>query len=213
MNKADLASLRRDYSGKELSQSSVDADPYTQFSVWLDEALHSEIIDANAMTLATVDNECRPSARIVLLKGYDERGFVFFTNYESQKARDLATNPKAALSFFWPPIHRQVMIYGVAEKTSQKESENYFKTRPFDSKIGAWASQQSSVIASRSILEEKFLELQSQHGEDVPLPQFWGGFRIVPDRFEFWQGRASRLHDRILYRLTDGIWTIERLSP
>ena len=213
MNKTDLANLRRDYSGKELSKASVDPDPFAQFSTWIDEALHSEIIDANAMTLATVDADCRPSARIVLLKGFDEQGFVFFTNYESRKAHDLTSNPNAALSFLWPQIHRQVMIYGVAEKTSREESENYFKTRPFDSKIGAWASRQSSVIESRSILEDKFGDLRSQYTDDVPLPPFWGGFRVVPNRFEFWQGRASRLHDRISYRLVGESWIIERLSP
>jgi pyridoxamine 5'-phosphate oxidase len=213
MNKVDLASLRRDYAGKPLSKASVDPDPFIQFGVWLDEALHSEIIDANAMTLATVDNECRPSARIVLLKGFDERGFVFFTNYGSRKATDLSTNPNASLSFFWPQIHRQVMIYGIAEKTSQEESENYFKTRPYDSKIGAWASQQSSTVESRSVLEEKFAELRSEYPDEVPLPPFWGGFRVIPNRFEFWQGRASRLHDRILYQLVDDGWIIDRLSP
>jgi pyridoxamine 5'-phosphate oxidase len=213
MNKADLASLRRDYSGKELSKASVSPDPLAQFGVWLDEALDSEIIDANAMTLATVDSACRPSSRIVLLKGFDERGFVFFTNYESRKAADLAANPSTCLSFFWPQIQRQVMVYGIAEKTSQEESENYFKTRPFESKIGAWASQQSSVIESRSVLEEKFAALQLQYPDEVPPPSFWGGFRVVPNQFEFWQGRASRLHDRIVYRLAEGRWIIERLSP
>ena len=213
MNKADLASLRRDYSGKPLSKASVDPRPFVQFGIWLDEALNSEIIDATAMTLTTVDVGCRPSARVVLLKGFDERGFVFFTNYDSRKAGDLITNPNACLSFFWPQIHRQVMIYGVAEKTPLEESENYFKTRPYDSQIGAWASRQSSVIESRSILEEKFAELRSKYPDDVPLPPFWGGFRVVPNRFEFWQGRASRLHDRVVYRLEKDQWIIERLSP
>jgi pyridoxamine 5'-phosphate oxidase len=213
MNKIDLASLRRDYAGKPLSKASVDTDPFVQFGVWLDEALQSEILDASAMTLTTVDTECCPSARIVLLKGFDDRGFVFFTNYESRKAANLAANPNACISFFWPQIHRQVMIYGIAGKTSQEESENYFKTRPYDSKIGAWASHQSSVIGSRSVLEEKFAELRSQYPDEVPLPPFWGGFRVVPDRFEFWQGRASRLHDRIIYRLAENTWIVERLSP
>jgi len=149
MNKTDLANLRRDYAGKPLSKKDVDADPLVQFGVWMDEALNSEILDATAMTLSTVDGECRPSARIVLLKGFDERGFVFFTNYGSQKATDLAANPHAALSFFWPELHRQVKIEGKAARVSQAESERYFKTRPIDSQIGAWASQQSSVIESR----------------------------------------------------------------
>jgi pyridoxamine 5'-phosphate oxidase len=213
MNKIDLANLRREYAGAPLTKASVDPDPFRQFSVWLDEALHSEILDANAMTLSTVDENGRPSARVVLLKGFDQRGFVFFTNYKSQKARDLAANPNACLSFFWPEIHRQVMIHGTAEKTTRDESENYFKTRPIESKIGAWASEQSSVIGSRSILEEKFSELRSQYGDDIPLPPYWGGFRVVPERFEFWQGRESRLHDRICYESVDGRWKIFRLSP
>ena len=148
-----------------------------------------------------------------VLKGFDPRGFVFFTNYESQKAADLIANPNAVLSFFWPHLHRQVMIHGRSEKTSRDESESYFKTRPYDSQIGAWASRQSSMIESRSVLENKFDEMQHQYPEAVPLPPFWGGFRVIPDKFEFWQGRGSRLHDRISYRLLDGRWIIERLSP
>jgi pyridoxamine 5'-phosphate oxidase len=213
MNKTDLANLRRDYAGKPLSKAAVDSDPFAQFGVWMDEALSSEILDATAMTLSTVGDGGRPSARIVLLKGFDARGFVFYTNYESRKSADLFANPNAMLSFFWPQLHRQVMISGRGEKTSHEESENYFKTRPVDSQIGAWASKQSSVIASRSILEEKFDETRATYGDEVPLPPFWGGFRVVPDRFEFWQGRASRLHDRICYTLLDNKWIIERLSP
>jgi pyridoxamine 5'-phosphate oxidase len=213
MDRIELASLRRDYAGKPLSKSSVDPDPFKQFSVWLDEALHSEVIDANAMTLSTADENGRPSGRVVLLKGFDERGFVFFTNYASQKARELDANPHACLSFFWPPIQRQVMIYGRTEKTTAEESAHYFETRPLDSKIGAWASRQSSVIRSRHVLEERFAELETKFGEDVPPPPFWGGYRVMPDRFEFWQGRESRLHDRLVYRFVDGSWTIERLSP
>ncbi|HYJ90215.1 MAG TPA: pyridoxamine 5'-phosphate oxidase [Pyrinomonadaceae bacterium] len=213
MNRIDLANLRRDYAGEPLSKASVDRDPFVQFGKWLNEALDAEITDANAMTVATVNRECRPSARIVLLKGYDKRGFVFFTNYESEKARNLAANPETVLSFFWPQLQRQIMIYGAAGKTSREESESYFKSRPYDSQIAAWASAQSSVIESRAALEKKFAEMRERLGEDVPLPPFWGGFRVVPDRFEFWQGRASRLHDRIVYRLSDGDWNIERLSP
>ena len=213
MNKVDLASLRRNYSGKELTRASVDRDPFVQFGIWLDEALRSEITDANAMTLATVDTDCRPSARIVLLKGFDERGFVFYTNYESRKASNLAANSNACLSFFWPQIHRQVIVYGFTQKTSREESENYFKSRPYDSQIGAWASNQSSVIESRSPLEEKFAELREKYPKDAPLPPFWGGFRVTPTQFEFWQGRESRLHDRLVYSLAEDRWTIERLSP
>ena len=213
MNKIDLANLRRDYAGKPLSKKAVDPDPFAQFAVWMNEALASEILDATAMTLSTTDRECRPSARVVLLKGFDERGFVFFTNYESRKAADLAANPNAALSFFWPELHRQVMIHGEATRTSKEESEAYFKTRPLDSQIGAWASKQSAVVESRSALESKFEEMRARFGTEAPLPPFWGGFRVVPERFEFWQGRASRMHDRICYRSVEGQWMIERLSP
>jgi pyridoxamine 5'-phosphate oxidase len=213
MDQTQLANLRRDYSSKELSKSSVDADPFVQFGIWLDEAIASEIIDANAMTLATVGEHGRPSSRVVLLKGFDSRGFVFFTNYESRKARDLDVNPFASLSFFWPQIERQLMISGLAERTTREESENYFKTRPFESQLGAWASRQSSEISSRAVLEKELREVRSRFGDTVPLPEFWGGYRIVPDRFEFWQGRASRLHDRICYKDVDGEWKVVRLSP
>jgi len=213
MNKTDLANLRRDYAGKPLSKKEVDPDPLVQFGAWMDEALDSEILDATAMTLSTVDADRRPSARVVLLKGFDERGFVFFSNYESRKAADLTANPNAALSFFWPELHRQLNIEGKATRVEREESEAYFKTRPVDSQIAAWASQQSSMIESRAELEAKFDEMRARFGSDVPLPPFWGGFRVVPQRFEFWQGRTSRLHDRISYRLVDGSWLIERLSP
>ena len=213
MNRTDLANLRRDYAGKELTKAAVDRDPFVQFSMWLEEALKSEITDANAMTVATVDPECRPSNRVVLLKGLDERGFVFFTNYESKKGHDLAANPNVSLSFFWPQLQRQVIVYGTAGKTSSGESESYFKTRPYQSRIAAWASQQSSVIGTRADLEAAFDEMSERFGDDVPLPPFWGGYRVIPDRIEFWQGRANRLHDRLVYALTGGTWVIERLSP
>jgi len=213
MNRTDLANLRRDYAGKELTKAAVASDPFVQFSMWLDEALKSEITDANAMTIATVDAECRPSNRVVLLKGLDERGFVFFTNYESKKGSDLAANPNVSLSFFWPQLQRQVILYGTAEKTSSKESESYFKTRPYESRIAAWASQQSSVIKTRADLEAAFDGMRERFGKDVPLPSYWGGYRIIPDRIEFWQGRANRLHDRLVYTLIERTWVIERLSP
>ena len=213
MNRNDLADLRRDYSGKELSRSVVDRDPFTQFSIWLDQALSSEITDANAMVVSTVDADCRPSSRVVLLKGLDDRGFVFFTNYESRKGADLAYDPHISLTFFWPQLQRQVHVLGVAKKVSEQESEAYFKSRPLDSQIGAWASNQSSVIESRAALVARFQEIRERFGNDVPLPPFWGGYRVTPAQIEFWQGRASRLHDRIVYRLVDGQWIIERLSP
>jgi pyridoxamine 5'-phosphate oxidase len=213
MNRTDLAVLRRDYAGQPLTKSAVDADPFVQFGRWLDEALSAEITDANAMTIATVDADCRPSSRVVLLKGFSDTGFVFFTNYESKKGSDLAANPNVSISFFWPQLHRQVIIQGVAEKASQAESETYFKSRPYDSRLAAWASEQSSVIESRTDLEARFDEIGQRFGDDVPLPPFWGGFRVAPNQIEFWQGRESRLHDRLVYRLVDGQWLIERLSP
>ena len=213
MNRSDLADLRRDYAGKELTRSTVDADPLVQFNKWLDEALNSEITDANAMLLSTVDADCRPSSRVVLLKGLDDRGFIFFTNYESKKATDLAKNANASLTFFWPQLQRQVHVSGTAEAVSTTESAAYFKTRPYDSQIGAWASHQSSVIESRAALEEKFEEMRMKFRQDVPLPPFWGGYRVTPIQIEFWQGRASRLHDRIRYVRAERGWTLERLSP
>lgn len=210
----ELAAIRRDYSLKELSKSSVDESPFEQFGIWMSEALNSEVPEPTAMTLATVDADCRPSARVVLLKEFSETGFVFFTNYESQKSRDLLANPNAALHFFWPELERQVVIYGTAEKIPVDESAAYFRTRPVGSQIGAWASKQSSVIASRSVLEKWVAELEDKfEGREIPLPDFWGGFRVVPHKFEFWQGRQSRLHDRICYGLKGDSWEIYRLSP
>ncbi len=209
----DLASLRRDYSLRELSESSVAADPFVQFSNWFDEYVKSDPLEPNAMTLATVDGTGRPAARIVLLKGFDTSGFVFFTNYESRKARDLAEEPFAALLFFWPELERQVRIEGKVEKVSPSESEAYFLSRPLESRIGAWASRQSSPITGREELEEKIAELRVRFGEEVPCPPFWGGYRIEPDQFEFWQGRPSRLHDRIVYTKGTSGWNLSRLSP
>jgi pyridoxamine 5'-phosphate oxidase len=210
----ELAAIRRDYSLKELSKSSVDASPFEQFGVWMTEALNSQVPEPTAMTLSTVDAECYPSARIVLLKEFGETGFVFFTNYESKKSRDLLANPNTVLHFFWPELERQVAIYGTAAKVPAEESAAYFRTRPIGSQIGAWASKQSSVIASRDVLEKWVAELQEKfEGREIPLPDFWGGFRVSPQKFEFWQGRQSRLHDRVCYELYGDVWQIYRLSP
>ncbi len=213
IERKDLASLRRDYSLRELSESSVAADPVVQFSNWFEEYVESGPLEPNAMTLATVDGTGRPAARIVLLKGFDASGFVFFTNYDSRKARDLAEDPYAALLFFWPELERQVRIEGKVEKVSPSESEAYFLSRPLESRIGAWASKQSRPISGREELEEKIAELRIRFGEDVPCPPFWGGYRVTPDRFEFWQGRPNRLHDRILYKRAAEGWGLSRLSP
>ncbi len=214
MDKAKLADLRRDYSSRQLSRSSVASDPFVQFGAWLAEALNSQVIDANAMTVSTVDADGSPSQRVVLLKSFDENGFVFYTNYESKKAADLASNANISLHFFWPDLERQLIINGIAAKTSREESESYFASRPADSKIGAWASQQSSVLRDREEIEASFRAAEQRFGgSEIPCPPYWGGFRVAPARFEFWQGRASRLHDRICYVRLGDKWEISRLSP
>jgi pyridoxamine 5'-phosphate oxidase len=214
MDKKTLAELRRDYSSEPLLESAVSPDPFVQFGKWMDEAFATGEIDGNAMAASTVDAEGRPSSRVVLLKGVDEGGFVFFTNYESKKAADLACNENVFLLFFWPGLHRQISISGIASKISREESEQYFATRPRESQAGAWASHQSSVIASRDELESSFADVHQRfEGQTIPCPPFWGGYRVVPGRFEFWQGRASRLHDRICYTLAGGEWQITRLAP
>jgi pyridoxamine 5'-phosphate oxidase len=214
MNADELADIRRDYSSQTLSESSIVSDPFEQFAIWMREALASQILDATAMTLATVDADCRPSARVVLLKGFDHTGFRFFTNYESKKAQDLEINPNAVLHFFWPELERQLIVSGLAEKTTREESEAYFWSRPLESRISAWASKQSSRIENRERLEARVEVLRREFPDGhVPLPPFWGGYRLIPDRFEFWQGRTSRLHDRICYELRNENWDIFRLSP
>ncbi|MEO8648671.1 MAG: pyridoxamine 5'-phosphate oxidase [Acidobacteriota bacterium] len=214
MSQIPLSDLRREFSSKVLSRATVAADPFIQFGSWLDEALSSSILDANAMLVATADGRGRPSARIVLLKSFDASGFTFFTNYESRKGRDLEVNPNVALHFFWPELERQVGITGIAEKISHSESEEYFNSRPLESRLGAWASDQSRPIPSRDHLVEKLEKIREEFpGGNVPLPPYWGGYRVTPDRFEFWQGGASRLHDRIIYTLEDGRWTIGRIAP
>ncbi len=197
-----------------LNKSNVDRDPIKQFAKWYQEATAFGIAETDAMTLATATKDGRPSARIVLLKDFDDRGFVFFTNYESRKAKDLAENPRACLVAYWLPVKRQVRIEGFVEQVSEKESEAYFQTRPLGSRIGAWASNQSEVVENRDALEQRYADLSERYGEDVPRPPHWGGYRIDPEVIEFWQGRDNRLHDRLRYRLqADGTWVIERLGP
>jgi pyridoxamine 5'-phosphate oxidase len=210
-----LAALRRDYSLDGLRRAHLDPDPIRQFLEWLHAAHAQNLPEPNAMTLATVDSEGVPWTRTVLLKICDERGFVFFTNYEGGKARHLAENPNAALTFWWPALQRQVNIVGSVEKTSREESEEYFRSRPAKSQLGAWASRQSEVIASRRDLEQRFEEAYERFGEEnIPLPPSWGGYRLQPRSIEFWQGQQSRLHDRLRYTRQDGgLWKIERLSP
>jgi pyridoxamine 5'-phosphate oxidase len=210
-----ISGVRREYALGGLSEDQLAADPLEQFRVWLNQTLEADPLDPTAMTLATADRDGRPSARVVLLKGYDERGFVFFTNYGSQKGRELAENPRAALVFFWSKFDRQVRVEGTVERTSREESEEYFQSRPPAARLGAWASAQSRVIAGREVLERQVVEVTERFGDGpVPLPDFWGGFRVRPEVLEFWQGRPSRLHDRIRYtRLPEGGWRIERLSP
>ena len=210
-----LADLRRDYTRDGLNESDADPDPVRQFAAWMRQALAAEVPEPNAMTLATVGADGRPSARIVLLKAFDESGFTFHTNYDSRKGRELAANPHAALLFFWPELERQVRIEGTVERISEAESDDYFRSRPVGSRLSAWASRQSEPIPDRAALERRVEELAREHqGRDVPRPPFWGGLRLRPETIEFWQGRPNRLHDRLCYRrvMPEG-WRIERLSP
>lgn len=210
----DVSDLRRPASGLTLDREDLSDSPFEQFERWLAEACDSEALDPNAMSISTVDSKGRPSSRTVLLKYYDETGFVFFTNLESNKATQMAGNENVALLFFWPTLGRQVGIRGTANRISTGETLKYFISRPRGSQIGAWVSTQSSIISSRSLLEAKFDEMKRKFAnKEIPLPSFWGGYRVVPEEIEFWQGRTNRLHDRFLYSRDGSTWRIERLAP
>jgi pyridoxamine 5'-phosphate oxidase len=209
-----IIQLRREYSSHQLDELSVLSDPLAQFKYWFDEALKVEQPDPDAMTLSTATTDGHISARIVLLRGLDHRGFLFYTNYQSRKSCELMSNPRGALTFYWFSLNRQVRVEGIVEKVTRRESEEYFQTRPRGSQLGAWASPQSDVITSREALDQKLEEMESKFKEQpIPCPPYWGGFRVKPATIEFWQGRESRLHDRILYRLSDEKWQISRLAP
>ena len=214
MDKVELQKLREEYSLSSLDESDVLQNPIEQFKQWIQEALKAGVPEPNAMNLATVDKDGKPHSRIVLLKGFDEKGFVFFTNYASDKGREIEANPNVSLCFFWIELERQVRIDGVAKKISKEESEAYFKSRPNKSQIGALASNQSEVVENRLFLEQKFEKLEAKFTEgEVPMPETWGGYVIKPSALEFWQGRRSRLHDRIKYEWKADNWIIKRLSP
>ncbi len=210
---SSIADLRKSYERAELSEDASHADPLQQFDQWLHEAMAAQVQEPNAMTLATVGSDLRPSTRVVLIKGYDAAGIVWYTNYDSRKGRQLAGNPFAALQFHWVELERVVRIEGVVEKVSAEESDQYFQSRPLDSRIGAWASPQSQVIPGRSMLVANAAKYGAQFLLHPPRPPHWGGYRLRPDRWEFWQGRKSRLHDRLSYRLEAGAWVRERLAP
>ncbi|HET8693575.1 MAG TPA: pyridoxamine 5'-phosphate oxidase [Aquabacterium sp.] len=210
----DLAQMRKSYERAALDESHVLPDPMDQFHRWFDEAVHAKVEEPNAMTLSTASAEGRPSSRILLLKGADDRGLVWFTNYNSRKGQDLAANPYAAIQFFWYELERMIRIEGKVERVSEQESDEYYRVRPLGSRIGAWASAQSQVLPSREALEKAWHEQQIRLGDDPPRPPHWGGYRLIPQHWEFWQGRPSRLHDRLVFdRQADGSWALSRLAP
>ena len=210
----DASRLRKEYTRAGLDKGDVDPDPIVQFHEWFEKVIEADLHEPNAMILATATGEGRPSARTVLLKGYDEQGFVFYTNYEGRKARELEANPTCALLFYWGELERQVRIEGRASRLSTEVSDAYFLSRPRGSRLGAWASEQSRPVEDRSVLEERVKALEAEYeGREIPRPPFWGGYRVEPEVIEFWQGRENRLHDRLVYRRSEGEWTIERLQP
>ena len=211
----NIADLRRDYTKATLDVTTVNPDPVVQFEIWFKEALEAQVIEPNAMNISTVNEQGKPSSRIVLLKGIENKKFVFFTNYQSRKGREIEANPACALTFFWPDLERQVRIEGVITRVDNQISEDYFKSRPKGSQIGAWASPQSTVIKDRSILEERYRQIEQKYLNDaaLPKPHQWGGYGVDPFVIEFWQGRSSRMHDRIEYTKVDGSWRIHRLAP
>jgi pyridoxamine 5'-phosphate oxidase len=209
-----IAQLRRDYARESLSEEAVSKNPMDQFAHWFEQALSADLLDVNAMALSTVSDDGEPSSRIVLLKGVQDDGFCFYSNYGSRKGQELAVNPHAAICFYWAPLERQVRIEGKVERLSRKESESYFQQRPRLSKIGAWASKQSTKVASREELETNFKEIEQRFkDQEVPTPEFWGGYVLKPSRIEFWQGREGRMHDRICYEKVDDGWEYFRLAP
>lgn len=214
MTQPSIADLRQNYTRQQLLETNVDPNPLKQFQTWFDQAQSANILEPNAMTLATASKEGIPAARIVLLKGVDDRGFTFYTNYESRKGQELAANPQAVLVFWWEPLERQVRIEGSVEKVSAQETEEYFHSRPRGSQLGALASPQSQVITSREVLENRLEDFtRAYQDQEIPRPDHWGGYRVVPHTIEFWQGRPNRLHDRLRYCLEQNQWMIERLAP
>jgi len=208
-----ISQIRKSYLSGELNEAGVGGDPIAMFGNWMKAAIEAGIDEPNGMALATASPDGEPSVRIVLLRGFDERGFVFYTNYESAKGQELAVNPRAALTLWWQPLERQVRINGRVEKLARQESQAYFETRPRGHRLSAWASPQSHVVTGRAELEQRAQEVETLFPGDVPLPDFWGGYRLTPERMEFWQGRENRLHDRFLFERRQGVWTAARLAP